>query len=141
VRKIIVGIAAVAVVSVIVSLNRANQPSPTVTATPSVAPAARPLDYTKPLFTEDGHKTIVCPRSIMQDPTKDPKEVWGLWVTMFNREAKVTAMGCQMWRPNMQVYAKEWTPYRGPNEPDSIVFLGLTPGDYSYFTLANDLRN
>lgn len=116
--------------------------TPVSGATSAAPTPTRPqLDYTKPIYTNDTIKTIVCPLSIMQDPTKDPKEVWGLWLTVWNREAKVTAMGCQMWRPNMRVYAKEWTPYRGENAPGPTAFVGLVPGDYSYFTTATGLSN
>ncbi len=64
-----------------------------------------PLDYSKPIFTED--VAIICPIGILFDVRVDhgPDAVIDMFLSPFSMQSKAEKLGCEVWRGGIPVNA------------------------------------
>lgn len=98
-------------------------------ASDKIDASSKQIDWTKPVYTRD--RAIICPLSIFADPRADHdmQHIQDLWLSIWNRSAKVKALGCEEWRDGVPVRALT-------DRESSIVIINDI-----LFTQKFDLRN
>lgn len=93
---------------------------------------SRQINWAQPIYTRD--RAIICPLSILDDPRADHDipAIQDLWLSVWNRSAKVKALGCEEWRDGVAVRAR----LAFPDKKNSIVIVNEI-----LFTQKFDLRN
>lgn len=95
-----------------------------------------PLDYSSPIFTKD--RTIVCPQSLFFDIRADhgPEAVYSLFTSIVSVDSKAKALGCELWRGGLSVYAHRMSP-----PFDDFVSVSFSRDAASLFTMEPHLTN
>lgn len=95
------------------------------------------LDFTQPVYT--GGNSIVCPLALMNDPREDHgiSAITNLYTSIFNRDEKANALGCEILREGIPIYDAHLLDPRG-----GFVTFSFSPDSPpAYFSMSSHLKN